>query len=142
MFTAVAVALGPELLLRSIGRSGDVRAIRTGYTLAHRLGKAIPPLFFAGLILGLLTAWSGGFNFFAPWLLIAYVLFVIATIVGARFTTPHIAQVAAIAGESPDDSPSSELATVLASNRGDALFVIDALLIVAFVFDMVIKPFS
>ncbi len=31
---------------------------------------------------------------------------------------------------------------MLASNRGDSLFVIDALLIVAFVFDMVIKPFS
>lgn len=142
MFTAVAVSLGPELLLRSIGRSGDVRAIRTGYSLAERIGKAIPPLFFTGLIFGLLTAWSRGFNFFAPWLLIAYVLFVVATIVGAAFAAPHIARVAALARESPDDAPSAELATVLASNRGDALFVIDSLLIVAFVFDMVVKPFS
>lgn len=38
MFMAVAVALGPELLLRGIGRSGDVRTIRTGYALADRLG--------------------------------------------------------------------------------------------------------
>lgn len=128
--------------MRSIGRSGDVRAIRTGYSLAERIGKAIPPLFFTGLIFGLLTAWSSGFNFFATWLLIAYVLFVLATIAGAAFATPHIAHVAALARESPDDTPSPELATVLATNRGDVLFVIDSLLIVAFVFDMVVKPFS
>ena len=30
MFAAVATAMGPELLLRGISRSGDVQAIRTG----------------------------------------------------------------------------------------------------------------
>ncbi len=142
MFTAVTVSLGPELVLRSIGRSGDVRSIRSGYSIAERIGKAIPPLFFTGLIFGLLTAWSGSFNFFAPWLLIAYVLFVLATIAGAALAAPHIAHVAALARESPDEAPSTELTTALASNRGDVLFAIDSLLIVAFLFDMVIKPFS
>jgi hypothetical protein len=142
MFGAVATALGPELVLRGISRSGDVRAIRTGYSLAERIGKAIPPLFFIGLIFGLLTAWVGGTNFLAPWLLIAYLLFVVATILGARFTTPHVSHVATLAAQSPDGAPSPELATALADRRADILFALDTIIIAAFVFDMVIKPFS
>lgn len=142
MFTAVTISLGPELLLRGLGRSGDVRAIRTGYSLAHRIGRAIPPLFFIGLIFGLLTAWVGSFNFLAPWLLIAYVLFILATILGARFSAPHIAHVAELAATSPDEAPSTELATVLANRRPETLFVVEAIIIIAFVFDMVVKPFS
>lgn len=142
MFAAVAISLGPELLLRGIGRSGDVRAIRTGYSLADRIGKAIPPLFFIGLIFGLLTAWAGGMNFLAPWLLIAYGLFVVATILGARAIAPHIARVAALAAQSPDGAPSSGLTAELADPRVDILVVVEAIVIAAFVFDMVVKPFS
>ena len=142
MFMAVAVALGPELLLRGIGRSGNVAAIRTGYALADRLGKAIPILFTIGLVFGLLTAWTQGLNFFAPWLLIAYVLFIVATVLGARFTAPHVARVAELAAQSPDDSPSPELAAALGDRRSDVLFVLDVIIIVAFIFIMVVKPFA
>ena len=142
MFMAVAVALGPELLLRGIGRSGDVRTIRTGYSLADRLGKAIPILFTIGLVFGLLTAWTQGLDFFAPWLLIAYALFILATILGARVTAPHIAHVAELAAQSSDDAPSPELAAAIADRRGDILFALDLIIIIAFVFDMVVKPFS
>jgi hypothetical protein len=142
MFTAVAISTGPELVLRGVARSGDVRAIRAGYAIADRIGKAIPPAFFIGMILGLLTAWAGGFNFLAPWLLIAYVLFVVATILGARFASPHIAHVAALAVQSPDEAPSAELATALADRGANVIFVVESLIIIAFVFDMVLKPFS
>jgi hypothetical protein len=142
MFMAVTVALGPELLLRGIGRSGNVGAIRTGYSLADRLGRAIPALFGIGLVFGLLTAWTQGLNFLAPWLIIAYVLFIVATVLGARFTTPHIAHVAELAAKSPNDSPSADLAAALADRRSDVLFAVDVIIIIAFVFDMVLKPFS
>ena len=142
MFAAVATALGPELLLLRISRSGDVRAIRTGYSLGERIGKAIPLLFFTGLIFGLLTAWTGSFNFLAPWLLIAYVLFVVATIVGARVVAPHISHIAALAAQSSDEAPSAELAAALTGRRADLLFVVDVIIIAAFLFDMVLKPFS
>jgi hypothetical protein len=142
MFAAVAVSMGPDLLLRSIGRSGDVRGIRTGYSLGERIGKWIPPLFFIGLIFGLLTAWVGGMNFLAPWLLIAYVLFIVATLLGARVFAPHIARVAELAAQSPEEAPSAELATALADRRTEILFMVEGLIIVAFVFDMVLKPFS
>jgi hypothetical protein len=142
MFAAVAISLGPELLLRRLGRSGDVRAIRTGYSIADRIGRAIPPLYFVGMIFGLLTAWAGGMNFLAPWLLIAYGLFVVATILGAAAIGPHISRVAALAAESPDDAPSRELTTALADPRVGTLVVVEAIVILAFVFDMVLKPFS
>ncbi len=142
MFAAVATSLGPELLLRGIGRSGDLSAIRTGYSLAHRIGRAIPFLFMIGLVFGLLTVWTRGFNFFAPWLLIAYALFVIATIIGARIVAPHIARVAELAAHSPDNAPSPELAAALADRRADRFFALDVIIISAFIFDMVVKPFS
>ncbi|MDQ2934186.1 MAG: DUF2269 family protein [Chloroflexota bacterium] len=142
MFAAVATALGPELLLLGIGRSGDVHAIRAGYSLGHSLGRAIPILFVIGLVFGLLTVWTGGFNFFAPWLLIAYALFVVATVIGARIVAPHIARVAELAAQSPDDAPSPELVAALANRRADRLFALDVIIIIAFVFDMVVKPFS
>jgi hypothetical protein len=132
MFTAVAISTGPELVLRGVARSGDVRAIRAGYAIADRIGKAIPPAFFIGVILGLLTAWAGGFNFLSAWLLIAYVLFVVAMI-------PHVA---ALAARSPDEAPSAELATALADRRAKVLFAVEALIVLAFIFDMVLKPFS
>ena len=142
MFAAVGVSLGPELLLRGIGRSGDVRAIRTGYSIAHRIGRAIPPLFVVGLIFGLLTAWAGAMNFLAPWLLIAYGLFVVATLLGARAIAPHIARVAALAAESPDGAPSTELTAAVTDPRVDTLVMVEVIVILAFVFDMVVKPFS
>lgn len=142
MFGAVAVAWGPEPLVLAIGRSNDVRAIRTGYALASRVGRAIPILFTIGLIFGLLAVWTQEFDFFAPWLLIAYALFIVATIVGAAFSSPHIAHVAELAAQSPDDQPSPELAAALADRRGEILFVVDLVIIIAFVFDMVVKPFS
>lgn len=123
MFMAVAVALGPELLLRGIGRSGDVRTIRTGYSLTDRLGKAIPVLFTIGLVFGLLTAWTQGLDFFAPWLLIAYALFILATILGARVTAPHVAHVAELAAKArmtrphPSSPPLSPIAAVTSSSR-------------------------
>jgi uncharacterized membrane protein len=142
MFAAVTAALGPEPLLGAIARSRDVAAIRTGFTIANRLSRAIGPLFTVGLLFGLLTAWNEGFNFFAPWLLIAYALFITSTLVGVAVVAPHVTRVAQLAANSPADAPSPELAGALASRRGELLSVFVAVLILAFVFDMVVKPFS
>jgi hypothetical protein len=119
-----------------------VGAIRSGFTIGASLGKAIGPLFTVGLLFGLLTAWNEGLNFFAPWLLIAYALFIISTIAGVALTAPRIARVAQLAAESPIDRPSPELAEALADGRSELLFLFDAMLILAFIFDMVVKPFS
>ena len=73
---------------------------------------------------------------------IAYALFILATILGARVTAPHIAHVAELAAQGPNDSPSPELAATIADRGGDILFALDFIIIIAFIFDMVVKPFS
>ncbi|HET7677403.1 MAG TPA: hypothetical protein VFK38_06080 [Candidatus Limnocylindrales bacterium] len=142
MFMAVALALGPALLLHRVAPDADVRLVRGLFGAADRLGRFIPLLFTAGLVFGLITAWTGRFDFFAPWLLIAYALFIVASITGAGFTAPWIKRVAALAESSPDGPATGELAAALADRRAHALFWLDVVIIVGFVFDMVVKPFS
>src|SRR5438034_10979044 len=113
MFTAVAVALGPPMLLERIGQSGDVRAIRRAFGMAVPIVKAIPPLYGLGAALGIVAIFTNGFNPFAPFLLIAYALFILATVVGITVNNPWFARVVKLSAESPDEAPSAELIAAL-----------------------------
>jgi hypothetical protein len=106
MFTAVAVTIGPWLLLRRVGRTGDVPAIRRTFAMALPITKFVPPLYVLGAALGVVAIFTNGFDPFQPFLLIAYVLFIIATVVGAVVTEPWLKRVALTAAESPDGAPS------------------------------------
>jgi hypothetical protein len=142
MFTAVAISFGPAVLLRFSARGGNVRSIQGVAETTVRLARFIGPVFVLGVVFGLITAFLGGFNFLAPWLLIAYVLFVAGVIVGAGGEGPYTARVAAAAAANPGDTPGPELTAVLSSPRAGQLFWLFALLVAAIIFDMVIKPFS
>jgi hypothetical protein len=88
MFCAVGVSVGTDLMAHRIAGTGDVRSIRTFFAQSRRLVMLMPVLFLTGLALGLLTAWSGALNLFAPWLIIAYILFALTlglhATIGAR----------------------------------------------------------
>lgn len=142
MFTAVAAAIGPGYLLHRIGRSADVPTIRRSFALAAPVFKAIPILFTAGAALGIVAIFTNGLNPFEPFLLIAYVMFVMATFVGIRFDTPWERLVTRLAAESPDEAPSPDLTAALHDPRMKWVTWFDRLIILAFVFDMVVKPFS
>lgn len=142
MIGAVALSFGPAVLLRLAARGGKVRSIQGVAETAVGLSRFIGPVFIIGLIFGLTTAFLGGFNFLAPWLLIAYVLFVCGVIVGAGGEGPYTKRVAVAAAADPGETPGPELAALLASPRANQLFWLFTLLIVALVFDMVTKPFS
>ena len=88
VMTAVAFSIGPTFLLRRVADSGDVPAIRRSFALAAPLVRIIPALFGVGALLGIVAIFTNGYNPFEPWLLIAYVMFVLAAVVGARMTTP------------------------------------------------------
>ena len=85
---------------------------------------------------------TGGFDFFRPWLLIAYGLFIAATILGAGIHNPWNKQVLAAATASPDDAPSPELLALVADRREKIAVRADVVIIGAFIFDMVVKPFG
>lgn len=142
MFTAVAVTIGPTLLLRRIGKSGDVPAIRSTFAMAAPIIRFVPPLYILGAALGIVAIFTNGFDPFQPFLLTAYVLFVLATVVGIVVTEPWLKRVTKASAESPDAAPSPELATALQAPAGRMLDWFDPLIILAFIFDMIVKPFG
>jgi hypothetical protein len=142
MFTAVAAALGPGYLLERLGRSADVPAIRRAFALAIPIGKAIPILYAAGAALGILAIFVNDLNPFAPFLLIAYVMFAAASVVGFTMNGPWQRRVTQLAAESPDEAPSAALSAALHDPRMKWVDWFDRLIILAFIFDMVLKPFS
>ena len=142
MFAAVAISIGPTLILRRIGQSGDVPAIRRAFALSAPIVRAIPAAFGIGALLGVVAIFVNGFDPFRPFLLIAYALFIIATIVGAVISTPWFKKVTQLAAESPEASPSAELSAALDDPRARFTDWFDPLIILAFLFDMIIKPFG
>ena len=142
MFTAVAMSIGVPTLLRRIGKSRDVPAIRRSFTLAQPFIKVIPALFGGGALLGIVAIFTNGFNPFQPFLLIAYVLFILATVVGITIPAPWYQRIVKLSAESPDEAPSSELSAALNDPRMDLNDWFDRLIILAFVFDMIVKPFG
>src|ERR1700674_2522397 len=142
MFVAVAAALGPAYLLQRISRTTDVPAIRRAFALAQPIANAIGPLFGLGAALGILAIFTNGWNPFAPFLLIAYAMFVLTGITGTTINGPWQKRVTKFAAESPDGAPSPELSAALNDPRMKVIDWFDRLIIVAFVFDMIVKPFG
>ena len=142
MFTAVAFSIGPTFVLRRIGRSGDVPAIRRSFALSAPIIRAIPILFGLGALLGVVAIFANDFNPFQPFLLIAYGLFILATVAGAVITTPWFKKVTQLAAESPDAAPSPELSAALDDPRARFTDWFDPIIILAFLFDMIVKPFG
>lgn len=142
VMTAVAFSIGPTFLLRRVAESGDVLAIRRSFALATPLIRIIPALFGVGALLGIVAIFTNGFNPFEPWLIIAYVMFVLAAVVGARMTTPWFNRMVKASAESPDSGPSGELTAVTNDQAMQLVEYFDWVIVLLFVLDMVIKPFS
>jgi hypothetical protein len=142
MFCAVGVSVGTDLMAHRIAGTGDVRSIRTFFAQSRRLVMLMPVLFLTGLGLGLLTAWTGALNLFAPWLVIAYILFALTLALHATVGARWFRRMDELAIASPDERPSGELlATALAPSARYLTWYTIAM-VVFFVFLMVTKPFS
>jgi len=139
MFAAVASAVIPEVVLHLVANTRDPRAIATFAQVAERIGRVLPVFFVGGAIFGLLAAWTGQLDFTAPWLIATYVLFVIAIVVGARFSDPWVARVQAAASAS-EDTPSASLAAVVAEPRAKVVSAWMMLTILVIIALMVFKP--
>ena len=142
MFFAVALALSSELVVRRVATSGDVRAIRATVPRVRPLGNIATGLFLLGVVFGIVAALTGQIDLLAPWLILAYVLFISATLLGILVMDPWSARLEAAAVASQDDAASDALRSVItepAARAGSwALMVIVA----ALVFVMVVKPFA
>ena len=134
-FTVVTLHFGPQVLIVA-ARPNQPAAI-PGIARAYaRSGRLVPPLGIFGGLLGLAVALIGGYDLRAPWLLIAYALFVAIVVYGARVTVPFVTAL----GETVQDGREIE-ADVLGS-RLPRIFAIDAGIFVLVVADMMLKPLS
>ncbi|MEO7295390.1 MAG: hypothetical protein ABIZ57_04535 [Candidatus Limnocylindria bacterium] len=139
MFSAVASAVIPEVVLHVVANTRDTRSIITMAHIAERIGKVLPMLFIGGAIFGLLAAWTGQMDFTAPWLIATYVLFVTAIVAGILFSDPWVGRLknAAVAS---GDAPTSELIAVIDETRAKIASAWLMLTIVVIIALMVFKP--
>jgi len=140
MFVAVAMAYGPAMLIVVAAQGGDVVGLRGVMATSNRLSRLVAPAFLLGFIFGVLAIFFHGFDPLAGWLVIAYILFAAVIAMTVLFTAPWLKRVTAAAAASPDDPMSTELRELLGSPRNRVLLAIDALIIVALIADMVLKP--
>jgi uncharacterized membrane protein len=142
IFTAITLAYGPEGLLVFAVRSNRTEAVRSVLSSAQPVQRIFPIFFGLGGLFGLLAAWNAGFDLLAPWLVIAYVLFVVLTIIGAGFTGPRMKKLAMVVGPAPDGPLSPEARAMARDRTLVVVLSIDFALLLFLIFDMVVKPFS
>ena len=142
IFTAITVGYGVTLVLRLAYMSGQVGILRGAGFAAGRVGPFVPVLFIAGGVFGLLTALATGTDLLAPWLLIAYALFLIAMAIGILETAPTGRKLGELLRAASDGPLPPAVRELFDSPRARTLLVVDVLIPFLFVFDMVVKPFS
>ena len=142
MVSAVTIAYGPGLLLELATRTGQPGLIR-GVVLATKpVEPFIPVLFVTGGVLGLATALNFGTNLLAPWLVIAYALWLVAMVTGAGIHAPYHRRLEKLFSTAPEGSMSPELVAAIADPRERLAATLDYVIVVSILFDMVVKPFS
>lgn len=143
MFFFVAMAVSGEVVVRRVATSHDVAAIRTVVGRVRLLtGPIATGLLLAGVVFGVIAALAGEINLLAPWLILAYVTFIGAMVVGFTVTDPWVGRLEKAAAASAGDAPSGELVAVI--DEPIARWGTWALmgLIATLVFIMVVKPLA
>jgi hypothetical protein len=136
MFSIVAFHSGPQFLALAAARMGQTGALGPIADLYARTGRLVPPLGILGALAGLATALTGEFNLLAPWLLIAYGLFVVIIVYGGLISAPYVLRLGEAAREG---RPNLEQ---LLGRRLTLIVAGDASLLVLIIADMVLKPFA
>lgn len=141
MFFAVALAVSGEIVVRRVAQSGDVRAIRTTVEKVKPLsGPIATGLFVAGVVFGIIAALTGQIDLLRPWLIAAYVAFIVAVAIGTAVTDPWMERLEQAAAASPDGTASPELVAIIDDPRARVGTWALQGMIALIVFLMVAKP--
>lgn len=140
MFIAVGLAYGPAVLMVVASGRGDVRSLRGISVTYERIGPAVGIAFGLGVVLGIVAVFVHAFDPLQGWLVIAYVLVIASLVMMLTVTNPWLSKVKEAAEASPDDKMSPELNALMNAPRNRVLLTLDALIIVALIADMVLKP--
>jgi uncharacterized membrane protein len=142
VFAAVAVSYGPTAMFLLAVRSNRVEAVRSVGLAVAPVTRWIALLFIVGGIFGLAAAFVTGYNLLAPWLVISYVLFVVASLIGALYGGPLFQRVGAAIADIPSGPLPPAAANMVKSPVFLAMQVLDFSVILLLILDMVFKPFS
>jgi uncharacterized membrane protein len=143
MVTMITIFSGGEFFFAFAVWRRDVHALATLIRL-ERQSKA--PIFgiatlFAGVVFGLLTAATGGLDFFQGWLIAAYVL-VAAFLVNATTLGGKLIKLADRAVEADEGTrPVDEVARDMGASHAGVFFLVNAAIFAAIIALMVLKPF-
>jgi hypothetical protein len=140
LVSGVAFSVGGAWLLERIASTHDVRAIRGAFGVARPLAILINAGFGLGFLFGMLAAYFGQINLLAPWLIAAYVLFVITSFLGGSVSGKWMQSVGMNATKNQGDTPSPELEKILDDPRPRQVFWFNVAAIIVFLFLMVFRP--
>lgn len=143
MVTMVTVFIGAEIFYAAAIWRRDVHALAFIQRTVERTFAGFIGLggILLGIVFGLLTAATSGFDFTAGWLIAAYLL-VAAFFVNAALIGEKVVRAGKAAIEAEDGRrPAEEVARELRANRGIWLVAINAGIFTAVILDMVVKPF-
>jgi uncharacterized membrane protein len=135
MFSAVTLLVGGDVFFHALRRTGDRAALR-------RFLGAINPLFglgvallTLGVVFGIATAATGSWDFFARWLVGAYVIVAVLYLVGLFVGLPYYrSAAAALASDGTTDD------RALDDPRGWGSMLISVAGYLAIIFLMIVKP--
>ena len=136
MFFGVSLLFAYEVVFHRAAHRGNreaIAALAQQRALVDNVGIGAV---MAGLVFGLLTAWTGGFDLTAPWLIIAYVLVLLIIVVGAGPETAYAKRLAAAVAGGPE-----EFEAARRDGRRNLAWL-SGLLYGLVIVDMVVKPFS
>jgi hypothetical protein len=142
MFAAITISFGPAFLVELAYRSGRVGTLRGAAAAAQPFGPVIPILYVLGGLLGLVTAINFGYNLLAPWLVIAYILFASAMITGVTYNRTLGPRIVAATADVPDGPLPAPVKAIFSDPRYRFVATLDIVVVIAILFDMVVKPFS
>lgn len=142
MFSAVTILVGEALFYaRAIGRR-DVAALAAVRRVMG--GRPVVGVAFlmGGIAFGLLTALTGGFDFFAGWLIAAYLLVVALFLVNGSPWVQRLPKIGLMAIEAEaGQRPVEEVVRAMATSRAGLMAAINVAIVAAIIADMVLKPF-
>jgi hypothetical protein len=142
MFGAVTLLLGEALAYGVAIRRQDVRALAAIRRITGRRPIVGAVLLLAGVVFGLLTAWTGTFDFLDGWLIAAYLLVVAMFAFNA---SPLVQQLPRLGDQAIDveaGRPNADgLVVAMANSHAVLAVAVNVALFAAIILDMVLKPF-
>lgn len=139
MFAAVSFAVLPDLVIQRAAQARDVRALKSAFMALGPFGRIVPFLFLLGAVFGLIAAYAG-YNLLQRWLILAYVIYVIALGLDGGLISPWRRKTARAVMANAGDKPSAELDALLDNRLPYYAMWANNLAIVLIILVMVFKP--